>query len=109
MSNLSCGYVPGTDFRTLLAQRGVTISHLERVAGMARGSLSRILTGRRGGDSLFTAEKVAKALGLPLDTVVSAILTSVTDAQERRRRVLDGELARREALVRPWPGSPRRW
>jgi transcriptional regulator with XRE-family HTH domain len=91
---------PHPDLRALLAQRGLAVTRVERVAGFSRGTLQRILGGRRGGDSLYTAEKVAKALGLPLGTVAAAILASVAEGRERRRRVRAAILAQREAAHR---------
>jgi transcriptional regulator with XRE-family HTH domain len=88
------------DLRALLAERGLAVTQVERRAGLSRGSLQRILGGRRGGDSLYTAEKVAKVLGLPLETVAAAILASVSAGRERRRRVRAGILAQREAAYR---------
>lgn len=99
---------PSPDLRTLLAQRGLTVTHVERVAGMARGSLQRILAGRRGGDSLYTVEKVARVLDLPLATIVAAMGVSIAAAQERRRRALGCERVRLEAQSRPGSGSSRR-
>ena len=67
---------------------------------LARGTLQRILAGRRGGDSLYTAERLAKALDLPLGTVVTALQTSVTEAQEWRRLVRAALLAPLEEELR---------
>jgi transcriptional regulator with XRE-family HTH domain len=91
---------PQPDLRALLAERGLAVTHVERGADLARGSLQRILGGRRGGDSLYTAEKLAKVLGLPLETVAAAILASVTESRERQRQVRAATLAQREAAHR---------
>lgn len=56
--------------RALLDQRGLTITKLSGMCGVMRPGLSRILSNKEG-VTLDRAEKIAKALGLPLSALIS--------------------------------------
>jgi len=91
-------YAPKPDLRTLLAQRGLRIVDVERRAGMARGSFQRVLAARRGRRmGLPTAERLAKAIGVPLRVFSAALKLTVDEREELRRRWADAERVRREA------------
>ena len=91
-------YDPPPDLRTLLAQRGLRIVDVERRAGMARGSLQRVLAARRGRRmGLPTATKLAQAIGVSVGTFAAALARTLDEREESRRRWVDAELARLEA------------
>ena len=74
---------------------------VERRAGMARGSFQRVLAARRGRRmGLPTAERLARALGVPLQVLCAAVRLTLDERQELRRRWAEAELARLEAEVR---------
>ena len=71
---------------------------VERRAGMARGSFQRVLAARRGRRmGLPTAERLAKAIGVPLLVFSAALERTLDDRQEFRRRWAEAERVRREA------------
>jgi len=91
-------YAPNTDLRTLLAQRGLRIVDVERRVGMARGSLQPVLAGRRGRRmGLPTAERLAKAIGVPLRVFASALERTLDEREEFLRLWAEAERVRREA------------
>jgi transcriptional regulator with XRE-family HTH domain len=86
------------DLQALLAERGLTLAETERRAGLAKGSISRRLRGRRGWDvTLDWAMRVAHAAQAPLQEVADAIAVSLHRAEEEQRRRLSVEQARLEA------------
>lgn len=93
-TNRAAHYSPDLTLRALFALQGRTARGVEKETELARGSVQRILDGRRGGDSIDTALKLAKVLRLPLETVVVAMRTGVAEAQHRRRLILEAERAR---------------
>ena len=75
---------------------------VERSAGMCRGSLTRVLTGRRGRRmGLPTAGRLAKAIGVPLRVFIAALRLTLDEREESRRRWAAAEIARLEAQLRP--------
>ena len=91
-------YAPNTDLRTLLAQRGLRIVDVERRVGMARGSLQPVLAGRRGRRmGLPTAERLAKAIGVPLRVFASALERTLDEREEFLRLWAEAERVRRDA------------
>jgi transcriptional regulator with XRE-family HTH domain len=88
-------YAPKPDLRQLLRERGLTVAAAERKAGMARGSLSRLLSGRRGKSvPLETVRRLAVGIRKPLQIVADALQLSITGAREFRRRAAEAERAR---------------
>jgi transcriptional regulator with XRE-family HTH domain len=94
--------MPEADLRALLAERGLSLAAAERAAGLAKGSLSRRLRGRRGyGLTLDVALRLSQATGIQLQAIADGFAVSLAQAEERRRRVDDVELARLEAELAP--------
>jgi transcriptional regulator with XRE-family HTH domain len=92
---------PPPDVRALLRWAGLRAVDVERRAGMAPGSFQRVLAGRRGRRmGLPTAERLAKALGVPLGVFASALKRTLDDREEFRRRVREARLALLEAQLR---------
>ena len=93
---------PPPDLRHLLRWAGLRIVDVERKAGMARGSLQPVLAGRRGRRmGLPTAERLAKAIGVPLRVFIAALRLTLDEREESCRRCAEAELARLEAQLRP--------
>jgi hypothetical protein len=60
-------YDPTPDMRQLLAKRGLTVAAAERASRLYRGSLSRLLAGRRGRRlSVEMVTDCPRAFGTPL-------------------------------------------
>jgi transcriptional regulator with XRE-family HTH domain len=94
-------YTPKLDVRELLAERNLTVVALEEAAGLSRGSVTRILTGRRGSHlPLETAARLAYSMRLPLGRMAEALKLSIDRAKERRLQKLRVELVRRQAQLR---------
>jgi len=92
---------PKPDLWTLLVRRGFTLAAAERAAGLAKGSLSRRLRGRRGyGLTLDVALRLSQATGLPLETIADGFAVSLAEVEERRRRWAAAERAMLEAALR---------
>ena len=86
-------YAQRADVRTLLARKGLTLAEAERRSGLAQGSLSRLLAGRRGrGLQLDTVRRLARGVGIPLEVLADGFEFGFAAAQERHRRELDLEL-----------------
>jgi transcriptional regulator with XRE-family HTH domain len=79
-------FEPPADARTILTQRGFNLTQAERASGLSRGSLSRILAGRRCGLRLETMRRLSRGTRIPLGVLVEALETSITGAQERAER-----------------------
>ena len=79
-------FEPPVDARTILTQRGFNLTQAERASGLSRGSLSRILAGRRCGLRLETVRRLSRGTRIPLGKLVEALETSITSAQERAER-----------------------
>jgi transcriptional regulator with XRE-family HTH domain len=91
-------YDPKPDLRQLLRERGLTIAAAEQKARMAPGSLSRILSGRRGKNPPYdTIQRLSRALGKAVQIVAEALKLSTGEARERRRLAALAERARKLA------------
>ena len=89
---------PPPDLQRLLRWAGLRVVDVERKAGMARGSFQRVLAARRGRRmGLPTAERLAKAIGVPLLVFSAALDRTLDEREESRRRWAEAELARLEA------------
>lgn len=89
---------PPPNLRRLLRWAGLRIVDVEREAGMAPGSFSRVLAGRRGRRmGLPTAYRLAKAMGIPLRVFSAALERTLDEREEFLRRCAEAERARREA------------
>jgi len=92
-------YDPPPDLRGLLFECGLTAAQAERRAGFAPGSLSRVLTGRRGDLRFGTVCRLARAMKVRLGEVAEALERTIEYNEERRRRVRAAEKAFLEADV----------
>ena len=71
---------------------------VERRAGMARGSFQRVLAARRGRRmGLPTAERLAKAVGVPLRVFSAALERTLDEREELLRLWAEAERVRGEA------------
>jgi hypothetical protein len=69
---------------------------------MGRGSLQRILAGRRGrGLRLETVRRLSRGAKIPLGVLVEALGRTLADNEERVRRVRAVQEARLLALLAP--------
>ena len=76
-----------------MARRGLTLAEAERRSGLAQGSLSRRLAGRRGrGLQLDTVRRLSRGVGIPLEVLADGFEFSFASVSERRRRELEVEL-----------------
>jgi hypothetical protein len=65
---------PPPDVRALLRWAGLRVVDVERRARMAPGSFQRVLAGKRGRRcGVPTAERLAKAIGVPLRVFSAAL------------------------------------
>ena len=81
-----------------MAGRGCAVTAVEQRAGMARGSLHRVLAGRRGrGMRLPTAVRLAKVLGVSVDVFAAALERTTVANDERQRMTRAARIARLEA------------
>jgi hypothetical protein len=88
-------YDPTPDMRQLLAKRGLTVAAAERASRLYRGSLSRLLAGRRGRRlSVEMVTRLSKGLRKPFEVVRAALELSIAVACERRRLAAAAERAR---------------
>jgi transcriptional regulator with XRE-family HTH domain len=79
-------------------QRGLTVTAAERASGLCRGSLSRILTGKRGrGLRHETVRRVSRGTKIPPLVLARAFERTIEYNEERQRRVRAAELARLKA------------
>jgi transcriptional regulator with XRE-family HTH domain len=91
-------YRQSLDARALLAQQGLTVTAAERASGLCRGSLSRILTGKRGRAVQHeTVRRLSRGTRIPLAQWADA-LQHTRDSNAARQRA---ELARLEAEREP--------
>jgi transcriptional regulator with XRE-family HTH domain len=89
-------YDPKPDLRQLLRERGLTVAAAERKADRAPGSISRLLSGRRGKNPPYdTVRRLSVVLGKPIQIVANAIELSITEARERRQLKAQAERARK--------------
>ena len=92
---------PKPDLWTQLVRRGFTLAAAERAAGLAKGSLSRRLRGRRGYSlTLDVALRLSQATGIPLQAIADGFVVSLAEVEERRRRWAAAERALLEAALR---------
>lgn len=71
--------------RLLIAQRKLTQGEFAESVGLARPSFNRILAGKER-VTLDRAERIAKALGLPLVVLITAQISLPGVTPDRRRR-----------------------
>jgi transcriptional regulator with XRE-family HTH domain len=94
MSNRRNHGNPEANLPTLLTDAGFTLSAAERASGLFRGTLSRLLAGRRGkGVRLETVRQLSRGTGIPLEVVAEALEISLAQAEERRRCIAEVERA----------------
>ena len=84
----------------LLFRRGLTIAGWERRARLSRGTLWRVLAGRRRGVRLDTASSLARAAGVSVSALAALLRTARAEDETRLRRWREAEAARLEALAR---------
>jgi len=89
-SRRSRRYEPWLDARGLLMQRGFSLAQAERASGLSKGSLSRLLSGRRGrGLRVETVKRLAAGTRIPFRPLMNALEVSIAYALERRQGMLD--------------------
>lgn len=100
-SRRSRRYESPPDLRALLAQFGFSLARAERASGLSPGSLSRLLTGRRGrGLRLETVRRLSRGTRLRLGLLAETVARTIEHNEERQRRMQAAELARLEAQLR---------
>lgn len=89
-------YAPKRDLGYLISVRGSSVAAIERRARVARGTLSRLLHGKRGKAlSLALASRLARAMNLRLDAFAAAYehtRVELEDRSERRRAAQEARL-----------------
>ena len=91
---------PKVGLRELLDSKGLSLAGASRAAGLDPAFLSRVMGGTRGrGLRLATACKLAAATRIPLSVLAEALQTSVAQAEEQRRQLVEVERAILEARL----------
>jgi transcriptional regulator with XRE-family HTH domain len=87
-------YDPKADLRQLLRERGLSVAAAERKADFAPGSLSRLLSGRRGTNPAYdTVRRLSDVLGKPIRLVGDALELSSSQHREHRELAAQAERA----------------
>lgn len=72
--------------RALMAQDDFSLARLARYAGCSKGFVSHLLSGRRSSCTSALGERIAEALGVPVE-ILFAVSQSPTDMQNVKQKV----------------------